>query len=924
MSDDPRPSSGTLVGREVEFGVIAALLEAARSGESGAVVVRGEAGMGKSALLSAITEHARTSGIRIHEIRGVPGEADFGFAGLQRLLIPFMDGYDGLPKIQREALGAAIGLMDEGTPDRFLVGLATLTLVAETEPGRPKLLVLDDAHWLDQESVATLAFVARRLQAESLVIVFGARPDDRVARSFDGIPTLVLSGLSVGAATELLALSSGATVDAEVGRRVATGTQGCPLAVIELAGDLTPAHLVGAVSLPDPLPIGARLEELYLQRVRALPAATQQLLLIAAADPGAHLSAVLSAGVVAGLDADDLDAAQEKGLVDSGATITFRHPLVRSAVYGGAAPVDRRRAHALLAAVTDPEAEPDSWVWHRALSVNGTDEEVAAALEARSLEVERRGRYSAYAALLSRAAVLTPDARTRARRTIAAANAHSLAGAPVEARRLLESAQITHADPLTRAHAKRLHAKLTSGPRPADALPLLLDAARSLEAVDRPLALETYAEALYLTAISSHLADRALAEQLTASALASLEHDPPSIIADLIRALAALVSGDRTDSAGPIRTALRSMRRPDAPSTVHIWTSVAAILAAELFDIEGHREFMAKNASIQRSRGALDHLRTTLDAQVQSETWCGRFGTVDVLLAEADDISRAIGDDNIVWRQLIRAELTAWRADEAECRAIIELMRSPSIEATRNGLLVNAANLTLALLENSLGHYAAALEAAWPLLDRGPVVNLRSLPEIVEAGHRCGRDDAAGEALERLERMSEACGTAWASGLHSRGVAIMAGDHAEPHFVRSVSELGTTPVRPDLARTRLLYGEWLRRQNRRKDAQAELKAAYRMFTEMGAPRFASRAARELAATGVVVRRRSSVAGAQPLTPQEEAIAQLAAGAATNREIAASLFLSSSTVDYHLRKVYRKLGVDSRRKLAGALSDPSGR
>ena len=557
-----------LIGRDADFGLLVDVLEAARSGQSGAVLVRGEAGMGKSALLAAVVEHARTAGTRVREVRGVPGEADFGFAGLQRLLIPFMDGYRGLPRPQREALGAAIGLLDPSAPDRFLVGLAALTLLAETEPGRPKLLVIDDAHWLDRESLDTLAFVARRIRAESLAIVFGARSEGAGARVFDGIPTVELAGLSVEATSGLLSVTAGSAVDPEVGRRVAAGTHGNPLAVVELARDLSPAQLVGTAHLPDPLPIGRRLEGLYAGRVRALPGSTQQLLLIAAADPGAHLATVWAAGAIAGLDADALDAAQLAELVDVDATVTFRHPLVRSAVYRGAAPADRRRAHALLAEVTDPEVEPDAWVWHRAHSVSGVDEDVASALEARGLEAERRGRYSAYAALQSRAAELTRDPRTRARRTLAAANAHYLAGAPDEAGTLLGEVRIEHAEPLVQAHAKRLRVTLTSPSRPADSLSVLLETAQQLEHLDPALARVTYVEGLYLAAQSSHLAPPGLPEQLAAAAVASLEPDGTPVVDDLIRALAARLTGEHAGAAGLLRTSMRSMMQSESPECV--------------------------------------------------------------------------------------------------------------------------------------------------------------------------------------------------------------------------------------------------------------------------------------------------------------------------------------------------------------------
>ncbi|WP_214401046.1 LuxR family transcriptional regulator [Pseudonocardia lacus] len=909
-----------LIGRDAELDAIVGLLDAARSGRSGAVLVRGEAGMGKSALLSAVIEHARTAGMRTREVRGVAGEVDFGFAALQRLLIPFMDGYSGLPGPQRAALGAAIGLTDASAPDRFLVGLAALTLLAETEPDRPKLLVVDDAHWLDRESLDTLLFVARRIQAESLAIVFGARPGG----AFDGITTVELAGLSPEATTRLLSITSGSAVDPEVGRRVAAGSQGCPLAVVELVRDLSPGQLVGTIALPDPLPIGDRLEGLYLDRVRALPTATRQLLLIAAAEPGAHLATVSAAAATAGLTADALDAAQQAGLVDLDGTVTFRHPLVRSAVYRGAAPADRRRAHALLAQVTDPDVEPDAWVWHRARSVAAPDEEVASALEARGVEAERRGRYAAYATLLSRAAELTADPRARARRALTAANATVVAGAPGEAGVLLDRIRMEHAEPLVQVHAKRLRATLTSIGRLREALPLMLDAAHSAEHLDPALARLTYADGLFMLALASHLAPPGLAEELAASALAALEPADTSVIDDLVRALAERLTGDHARAVGLLRTSMRSMLRPDLPNAFLRWSSAGAMVAVELLDIDLFRRFSAAWADEARSRGALDRLRSTLGNQAQGELWCGRFDTAATMCEEAAEIARSMGDDVLVWR-LLGAELYAWREDEAACRAIIDVIRSPALAETGNGLLINSAQLALTVLENSLGNYAAALEAAWPVFERDPVFQGgRILAEIVEAGHRCGRDDAATAALHRLGARSDAWGTAWAAGLHARATAIMAGEDAEPHFVRSISELERTPVRTDLARSHLLYGEWLRRQNRRRDARAELTTAHDMFVEMGAPRFASRAAREIAATGATVRRRSSAADTEPLTPQEEAIAQLAAGAATNRQIAAGLFLSASTVDYHLRKVYRKLGVDSRRKLRDALDQRPGR
>jgi DNA-binding CsgD family transcriptional regulator len=908
-----------LLGRDAELERLTALVEIARSGRSAAMLVRSDAGMGKSALLAAVTEHARAAGLRTNELQGVAGEADFGFAALQRLLIPFMDGYGELPAPQREALGAAIGLTDSSAPDRFLVGLAALTLLAETEPGRPKLLVIDDAHWLDRESLDTLTFVARRLQAESLVIVFGARPVGAAAQAFDGIETIELGGLSVAATTELLSIRSG-TIDPEVGRRVADGTQGCPLAILELARDLSPAQLVGVVPLPDPLPIGERLEELYLSRVRALPASTQQLLLIAAADTAANLATVVSAGAITGLGAEALDAAQSAGLVDVDTTVRFRHPLVRSAVYRGAAPADRRHAHAILATVTDRDIEPDAWVWHRANSVSGTDEDVASALAVRGLEAERRGRYAACAALQSRAAELTSDPRLRARRTQSAVTALLVAGAHGEAKALLERVDVEQAEPLVQAQAQRLRAVLSFIERPVDALATLAETAQNLEKLDPQLSQVTYAEGLFLATVTDQFAPPGLVEGLAASALSSLSPGESSVFADVIRALALRLNGDFSAAVPHMRSTVRRLSQGNAPKNFPLSIAIGGMLTMELLDLDAYRRFMDDHATDHRSRGALDLLRSSVQAQASYEIFDGRFDRAGVLFAEAIEITRSIGRGGAAWGLLTNQMVGVWRDDEATCRSDLDTLLTFAVTEVRSAFWEAAARHALAVLENSLGNYAAALDAAWPVFEHDPVYSGRLYAEIVEAAHRCGEDAAAAAALARLGTRAEASGTPWAVGLHARSLAHVAVDDAEPHFLRALSVLGTVPLRTEVARTHLLFGEWLRRQNRRKNARAELVAAHDLFVEMGAPRFAARAARELAATGATVRRRIAATDNEPLTPQEKAIAVLAAGSATNREIAASLFLSASTVDYHLRKVYRKLGVDSRRKLAAALDE----
>ena len=518
---------------------------------------------------------------------------------------------------------------------------------------------------------------------------------------------------------------------------------------------------------------------------------------------------------------------------------------------------------------------------------------------------------------MARAAELTTEPRARARRTQSAATAMLVAGAHGESWALLEQVQVEHAEPIVRAQAERLRVALTFIERPVDALATLAETARVLESLDPALAQVTYAEGLFLATVTHHFAPPGLAQQLATAALASLAPGESSVPADLIRALAARVSGDVATAVHHMRLVVPRLAPPHAPRTLPLASAIGGMFAMELLDLEAYTRFTDEHAADQRSRGALVLLRATVQGQAGHEFVDGRFDRAAALFAEAGEISRSIGYSGAVWSLMTDQLLGVWRGDEAASRPELDRLLSFAVSDLRSAFWEVAARHASAVLDISLGRYAEALEVAWPVFETAPGLSGRILPDIVEAAHRCGEDDRAAAARDRLGELAEAAGTPWAAGLHARCVALLAGDDAEPHFQRALSVLGSLPVRTDLARTHLVYGEWLRRQHRRKDARAQLGRAHTAFEEMGAPHFARRAARELAATGATVRRRAVPTGSE-LTPQEEAIARLAAGSATNREIAASLFLSASTVDYHLRKVYRKLGVDSRRKLADAL------
>jgi DNA-binding CsgD family transcriptional regulator len=908
-----------VLGRESECRAIDAVLAAADGGSSAALVLWGEAGMGKTTLLEyAIVSAADMTVIRI---AGIQSESEFGFGALHRLLVPFMDRIRALPRRQQDAIGTAFGIVDGPPPDRFLVGLAALTVLSDIAAERPLLCVVDDAQWLDWESLAALGLIARRLFAEGIAMLFAVRisPDAPVPERplpLEGLPSLEVSGLDEHAAMQLITTLTADPVDAAVARKIVVEAEGCPLAVREVVTSLRREQLSGHVAIPDPLPIGAELERHFLRRVQALPADTRTALLLAAAEPSGDLSVLWRACKRLGADLTALEPARSAGLLVASREAAFRHPLIRSAVYNGASVADRRAAHLALAEATDPASHPEARAWHLADGAAGPDETTAALLEVCALRARERGHYAEEAAFWARGADLTADRRHAASSLLAAAQAHFAGGAVDASQQLLARASPDLATPLLRAQAQRLEAALTSFFVPSQIPLLLLDAATSLEKLDVRLARDTYAAALAACAVSAQATAGTTPKDVALAALRapSLPDQDPTVEDILLEAFAARFAVGYPDAVPAYRRCVETLCAYAPEPGVSRWAVFGSKAAEELWDEAGYGVMLAKMEQAQRQRGALDSLRLTLNRLADYQLWTGQFALADAYHSEAAEIAAALGEDAVGWL-MVKAELLAWQGRESEARVAATRIICGRDDAGVPGVAVNSALLGLAVLDIANGRYADALASARQVFDHDPLTHgNHCLREVVEAGVRAGDHDIAFRALARLEMRGQASGTPWALGLVARCRALMAEDDAaEGLFREALGHLAATPVITDVARTHLLYGEWLRRQGRRADARSQLQDAHELFTAMGASAFARRAARELGATGARARRRNAGAATQ-LTAQELRIARLAGTGATSKEIGAELFLSPRTIDAHLRSVFAKLGITSRREL----------
>ena len=907
-----------LLGRRSECAALDELVASVRAGPSRALVLRGEAGVGKSALLAYLVE--RASGCGIARATGVESEMELAFAGLHQLCAPFVDRLERLPSPQCDALGTAFGLRDGDAPDRFLVGLATLSLLSDAAEDRPLVCIVDDAQWLDGASAQALAFVARRLGAESVGLVFAVR-EPTGAPLLDGLEELRVGGLEDHDAQALLEAVVAGPLDERVRDRIVAETHGNPLALLELPRGRSPAELAGGFGLDGKPALSGRIEERFQERLADLPPATRLLLLVAAAEPIGDPLLLWKAAAALGIDAGAGAAAAEADLVELDAQVRFRHPLVRSAVYGAAAPEDRRRVHQTLAEATDADLDPDRRAWHRAQATAGLDEEVAAELEHSAGRARARGGLAAGAAFHERAAELTPDPARRARRALAAAQSKHQAGAPDAAERLLAMAQAGPLDELDRALAQLLHAQISfASTRGRDAPPLLLEAAKRLEPLDATLARETYLDAFAAAFSADRLVGDGDAREVAEAVLAADWGPASSRACDpLLDGLAALMTQGYVAGAPAVKQALSAFRENASSEADELrWLWLACHVSRALGDDVAWDELTARQVELARRTGALSLLPVALDEQAHVDLFCGRLAAAMSHAAEAAAVIEATGSQ-LNLRSPIA--LAIWCGEEAEASALIRASREEVVRRGE-GIWLASVDWGSAVLYNGLGRYDDALAAAERAAQdpKGLGTPMWVLVDLVEAAVRTGNPERAAAPLMQLTEIAEANGTDWALGFSARSRAMCSeGQAAESLYQEAIERLSRTRIRVALARTRLVYGEWLRRENRRVDAREQLKAAHTMLTDSGMQAFAERARRELLATGETVRKRS-VETLDDLTPQEAQIARLAADRQTNPEIGAQLFLSPRTVEWHLRKVFGKLGISSRKELRSALSD----
>src|SRR5271166_5570675 len=902
-----------LVGRSAEREALRGLLARAAEGFSGAAVLRGEPGAGKTALLEDTVAAAVAAGLQTARLTGVEPETQLGYAGLHRLLLPFASRLDRLPAPQRDALRSTFGEIAGSPADRFLVALGALTLLADVASAAPLLCVVDDVQWLDPESAVVLGFVARRLYAERVVLLFAVREPAGQVPALADVPELVLGGLDDGAALELLASLAPGRLSPAVGARVIAETGGNPLA--------------GAEALPDPLPAGGSLEQVFGRRVRRLPPEARMLLAVAAAEPAGSQALVWRAARHLGIDPDAAVAADLGGLAEVGPQVEFRHPLIRSVIYYATPLRQRRLIHQALAA--GDGSEPDRVAWHLGMAAAGPDEAVAARLEQAAGRARDRGGYAATVTFLSRAAELSEDEGQHARRLLAAAEAALTAGQPQRAGALLEQATPKLGDPLARAQARRLRGTIRLALGQAGEVPsILLEAARALAPADPRGAREALLAALDAALYIGWSASRAVLSEIAQAARAlPAAGEPEASATDLLLDGFAARAADGYPAAVPLlRRVIALLRVGDlSPQEGLRGLALGCVAAAELWDDQAQHALASRWVRLARDYGALTALPVALNLQsIFAEVPAGRFDAARACCAERSEISAATGNPGIVGTAgTVELFELAWRGHGTDARRVAAAVAREAIDAGHGAQSIFA-QYCLAVLELGLGNYQAALQSALSVYeDDAPFLGTHVLPDLVEAAARCEQTGSAGAALGRLAERAAAAGTPLALGLLARSKALLASDaDAEPLYAEAIGHLGQCRARPQLARAHLVYGEWLRRQRRRRDAREQLRTAHDMLTSMGAEAFAERARVELLATGERARRRTAET-AEEFTPQEAQIARLVSQGQSNRDIAAQLFLSPSTVDYHLRKVFRKTGVISRTQLARTMAaDPT--
>ena len=898
------------VGRATECARVDRLLRDVGAGHSGVLVLLGDPGIGKTSLL----DYAERQGseYRTIRIRGVESEMELPFAGLHLFSLPLLGGLAHLPVPQRDAIETALGLANGSRPDLFLVGLATLSLLSDAAEAQPLLCIVDDAHWLDRSSAQVLAFVARRLEAERVALLFAEGEAQRLPE-LDDLPALRVQPLSDRASRELISSLVAGPLDESVRERIVAECHGNPLALLELPTGMSPIELAGGfgVGTTDHLP--DKIEQSYRRRLNQIPVESQQLALLAAADPVGDPALLSRAAAELGIRTDAADPIESSGLVSLGQRVVFRHPLLRAAIYQGASSAERRRAHRALARATDPVSDPDRRAWHLALAAEGPDEEVAEELERSATRAEDRGGLPAAAAFLEKAALLTADSQRRAERALAAAEADHAAAQDQAAERLLAIAETGPADRRRSARIQRLHGKLAFDQRlGGNSADLLLKSAQQLEQLDPELSRLAYLEALAAAIFAGRLGPAQRMIEVAEAALAAPRSEPPPTIVDLlVEGLAVRITQGYADAVAPLGRALLAIRGADGSEEATRCLWLASRVAADLWDEETWDTLTDLDVRLAREAGALTVLPYALNYRAVVDVLMGRFAVASALVEEADAIRRAASD-----RPLRQASLTlaAWQGNEGQAMALFD---STSQEALHRGVGITLTSVaySTSVLNNGLGRYDKALRAA---RDAAEFDELQffgwTLVELIEAASRCGDYSAAEDALARLSERTRLSRSEWALGIEARSRALVSrGEVAEDLYAEAIERLRRSRITAHLARAYLLYGEWLRRQGRRTDARTPLRTAYEAFSSMGANAFAERARRELLAAGE--KASSRIDGSAPqLTSQEAQIASLVCAGLTNPEIGTRLFLSPRTIEYHLHKVFAKLGISSRTEL----------
>jgi DNA-binding CsgD family transcriptional regulator len=923
-------AAATLVGRSAECATLDRLLGEIRDGASRSLVLRGDPGIGKSALLDYMT--ATATGFLVIRVTGVESEMEFAFAALQQACLPLLKHLDRLPAPQADALRVAFGLSGGTPPDRFLVGLGVLGLAAEEAATQPLLWIVDDAQWIDQTSLQALAVMTRRLYGESVGMIFAARPGS-VRGELAGFPEVTVSGLTEPDARALLAEVVSDRLEDRVRDRIIAEAAGNPLALVEFSREMTEVgELAGGFGISPWIarPLADRVAERYLARTSGLPAATRRLLLVAAAEPLGDPVLLRLASDMLGLSIGDLAPAETAGLVRLGTHVAFRHPLVRSAIYRSAPAADRQAVHAALATITDPGRDPDHHAWHQAQATFGPAEAAAADLEASANRALSRGGPAAAAAFLARAAMLSPDPAERARRNLAAVQLKFDAGAIREAAELLAAARTGPLDEFQQARADQLAARIATVNGPGGDPPrLLLDAAVRLAPRDAPMARRAYLDAFMSALLTGGRGGTSWQE--VGRAAASAPPPPAKRQADdlLVEGLAAQATDGYKAGLPALRDALRRLtddtadREPDSATTGQasgpnvgsvsvLW--LACRVAMNLWDDESFVVLAGRMVDEVRGTGTLHQLPAALGMAATGAILTGDLAAATTCIEQVEAVHGVIGSMPAVHGRLA---LNAWQGLADQHAAVAA---GDQADGDRAAVLGTSA-YTAALLLNGLGRYAAAADAASPVIERADQLGYRlwALPELAEAAARSDRPYLARQAVATLEQTTRPSGTEWALGILARSQALIsAGEQAEELYVEAITRLGRTRVVPHLARARLLYGEWLRREKRKTDARAQLRSAREMFIAMGADAFTRRAERELAATGERIRKRDARPVAD-LTAQEAQIARLVADGHSNPEIAVELFISPRTVEYHLHKIFAKLDITGRGQLARALA-----